>query len=64
MLRERESVWKLLPERKIMTLCPIALAAGCVKCPFVKLCPLKEILGDYKKDGNGQKEPEVEEEAH
>jgi hypothetical protein len=33
-----------------MTLCPIALAVGCVKCPMVKFCPLKETLGDYKKE--------------
>ena len=45
-----------------MTLCPIALAAGCVKCPMVKLCPLKEILGDYKKDDSGQEEAEKEDE--
>jgi hypothetical protein len=32
-----------------MTLCPIALAAGCNKCPAVSVCPLKGVLGDYKK---------------
>lgn len=40
-----------------MTLCPIALAVGCKKCPLVKICPVKEIVGDYKKEGPGdQKE--------
>lgn len=37
-----------------MTLCPIALAAGCTKCPLVKICPLKETLGNYKKEEAGQ----------
>ncbi len=31
-----------------MTLCPIALVAGCAKCPAVSLCPLKQVIGDYK----------------
>jgi hypothetical protein len=35
-----------------MTLCPIALAAGCRKCPAVSVCPLKTVLGDYKPDEN------------
>ena len=34
-----------------MTLCPIALAAGCKKCPAVSVCPLKTVLGDYPKPG-------------
>jgi len=32
-----------------MTLCPIALVAGCQKCPAVSVCPLKSVIGDYKK---------------
>jgi hypothetical protein len=32
-----------------MTLCPIALVAGCEKCPAFKVCPLKSVIGDYKK---------------
>ena len=31
-----------------MTLCPIALVAGCEKCPAFKACPLKGVIGDYK----------------
>jgi hypothetical protein len=31
-----------------MTLCPIALAVGCRKCPAFKVCPLKSAIGDYK----------------
>ena len=46
-----------------MTLCPIALAAGCVKCPMVKFCPLKETLGDYKKEDDSQKQAEKGEEV-
>ncbi|MEI8325006.1 MAG: hypothetical protein WCH44_06495 [Betaproteobacteria bacterium] len=32
-----------------MTLCPIALAVGCQKCPAFKICPLKGALGDAPK---------------
>jgi hypothetical protein len=32
-----------------MTLCPIALVAGCKKCPAFEVCPLKGVIGDYKK---------------
>jgi hypothetical protein len=31
-----------------MTLCPIAIVAGCAKCPAFKVCPLKTTLGDQK----------------
>ncbi len=33
-----------------MTLCPIAIVAGCTKCPAFKVCPLKGVIGDYKGD--------------
>ena len=29
-----------------MTICPIAIVAGCKKCPAFKVCPLKGVLGD------------------
>jgi hypothetical protein len=32
-----------------MTLCPIALVAGCQKCPAFSACPLKGVIGDYRK---------------
>jgi len=32
-----------------MTLCPMALMAGCKKCPIFAVCPLKSVIGDYKK---------------
>ena len=31
-----------------MTLCPIALAVGCKKCPAFGVCPLKTVIGDYR----------------
>lgn len=38
-----------------MTLCPIALAVGCKKCPLLKVCPVKETIGNYKKDDTEEK---------
>jgi hypothetical protein len=32
-----------------MTLCPIAIAVGCKKCPAFSVCPLKEVIGDQQK---------------
>lgn len=32
-----------------MTLCPIAIAVGCKKCPALTVCPLKSVIGDYGK---------------
>jgi len=37
-----------------MTLCPIALAVGCKKCPAFSACPLKGVIGDYKKPDEPQ----------
>jgi len=31
-----------------MKICPIAIAAGCARCPLVTLCPLKSVLGDWR----------------
>jgi hypothetical protein len=33
----------------IMTLCPIAIVAGCKKCPAFSVCPLKTVIGDAPK---------------
>ena len=33
-----------------MTVCPIAIAVGCKKCPIFSVCPVKGIIGDYKKE--------------
>ena len=32
-----------------MTLCPIAVVAGCEKCPAFRICPLKVVLGSPPK---------------
>jgi hypothetical protein len=32
-----------------MVICPVALAVGCAKCPIFKVCPVKGVIGDYKK---------------
>lgn len=40
-----------------MTLCPIALVVGCKKCPAFNVCPLKEVIGDYKKPEEPQAKP-------
>lgn len=33
-----------------MTICPIAIAVGCKKCPLFSVCPVKGVIGDYKPD--------------
>jgi hypothetical protein len=38
-----------------MTLCPIAITVGCKKCPAFSMCPLKGVIGDYKKDDTADK---------
>ncbi len=38
--------------RFAMTLCPIALAIGCKRCPVFRICPAKSIIGDFKKGKN------------
>lgn len=43
-----------------MTVCPIALAVGCRKCPIFAVCPVKGIIGDYKAPAA---EPEPEKRA-
>lgn len=32
-----------------MTLCPIAIAVSCRKCPIVSVCPVKTVIGDFVK---------------
>ncbi len=41
-----------------MTLCPIAIVAGCKKCPAFSVCPLKGIIGDYRKNADSQPDRE------
>ena len=45
-----------------MTLCPIALVAGCKKCPAFAVCPLKTVIGDYRKEDEVQTKREVKDE--
>jgi len=33
-----------------MTLCPVAIAVGCRKCPVFRVCPAKGVIGDFKHD--------------
>jgi hypothetical protein len=42
-----------------MTLCPVALAVGCKKCPAFSMCPLKSVIGDYKKPEGPQSPPQA-----
>ncbi|MEO2017252.1 MAG: hypothetical protein ABGZ53_23085 [Fuerstiella sp.] len=42
-----------------MTLCPIALVVGCTKCPAFSACPLKGVIGDYRK----QEEMQIKQQA-
>ena len=37
-----------------MTLCPIAVVAGCKKCPAFSICPLKTVIGDAPKAADSQ----------
>lgn len=41
-----------------MTVCPIAIVAGCAKCPAFSVCPLKSVLGDHKPDADDGKKQE------
>jgi hypothetical protein len=38
-----------------MTLCPIAVVAGCEKCPAFKICPLKGVIGSPTKQDTARK---------
>lgn len=37
-----------------MTVCPIAVVAGCRKCPAFALCPLKGVIGDFDKNADAK----------
>ena len=43
-----------------MTLCPVALAVGCKKCPAFAVYPLKGVIGDYQKTDEAQTEQRAE----
>ena len=42
-----------------MTICPIALAVGCEKCPAFKFCPLTYVLGDQQEESSPTAKEEV-----
>jgi len=42
-----------------MTLCPIAIAVGCKKCPVFKICPLKGVIGDMPAVPEEQPKPKT-----
>lgn len=48
----------LIGKGLIMTLCPIAIIAGCKKCPAFSVCPLKTVIGDAPK-ASDPKAPDV-----
>ena len=40
-----------------MPLCPIALLASCRKCAVFAVCPLKSVIGDYRRPEKDQPKP-------
>jgi len=44
-----------------MTICPIAIAVGCKKCPAFKFCPLTTVLGDQGVGSRGWNYPRADE---
>ena len=40
-----------------MTLCPIAIAVGCKRCPAFAVCPVKTVIGDYRPDEHPKRAP-------
>jgi len=45
-----------------MTLCPIAIVAGCRKCPAFTVCPLKGFIGDYEQPDDTKTKQNTEQE--
>jgi hypothetical protein len=44
-----------------MTLCPVALAVGCRKCPIFSVCPLKTVIGDQARESaKSESKPQAE----
>ena len=37
-----------MPREGPMKICPIAIAVGCPRCVFFKVCPVKGVIGGYK----------------
>ena len=51
---------RIYKRRNKMTLCPVALAVGCKKCPVFGVCFLKGVIGDYKKEEEAQTKQQAE----
>jgi hypothetical protein len=47
-----------------MTLCPIAIAVGCQKCPAFSVCPLKTAIGDQPSKEDKPKTTESKTSSH
>ena len=39
-----------------MTLCPVAIAVGCPKCPIFRVCPAKGIIGSAPEEESAEPE--------
>ena len=46
-----------------MTLCPIAIVASCKKCPAFAVCPLKGVIGDYRKQKETQTKQQTDDDG-
>lgn len=42
-----------------VTLCPVALAVGCRRCPVFSICPLKGVIGDQSPEAQQQPAPQA-----
>ena len=42
----------------VMTICPIAIAVSCKKCPAFGFCPVKSVIGDYKEEEETRTPPQ------
>jgi hypothetical protein len=41
-----------------MTVCPVAIMAGCDRCLAVSICPLKSVLGNYVEEDSSEQKPQ------
>lgn len=47
-----------------MTLCPVAIAVGCKKCPAFGMCPLKGVIGDFKPEEETPAKKNADDQKH
>ncbi|CAG1005645.1 hypothetical protein BURK1_03225 [Burkholderiales bacterium] len=40
-----------------ITLCPVAIAVGCRKCPVFRICPVKGVIGDQRPGADASGSP-------